>query len=108
MIPRKLQKGQQCKAATVDKINEIIDYLQTQKIVGDGKTIKVSQLTSGVGLTVLNQSGSKQSSAAPFDYLYKLGIENNDTTNFLLVNALNSHTSGDNHYQKQIDLKNIT
>lgn len=109
MIPRKLQKGQQFKAATVDKINEIIDYLQTQKIVGDNKTIKVSQLTSGVGLTVLNQSGSKQSSAAaPFDYLYKLSIENTETANYLTVNSLYSHTSGDNHYQKQIDLKSIT
>lgn len=53
MIPSKLQRGQNFKESTVRKINEIIDYLKTQRLVGDNKTILVNQLTSGVGLSVI-------------------------------------------------------
>ena len=53
MIPSKLQRGQPFKESTIRKINEILDYLRSQRIVGDNKTILVNQLTSGVGLSVI-------------------------------------------------------
>ena len=53
MIPSKLQRGQNFKESTVRKINEIIDYLKTQRLVGDNKTILVDQLTSGIGISAI-------------------------------------------------------
>lgn len=57
MLPRKLQAGQNFKTATVNKVNEIIDYLKTQRITGDNKTILVNQFTAGVGLSVIGIGG---------------------------------------------------
>lgn len=51
MIPAKLQIGSLFKPSVISKINEIIDYLKTQRIIGDNKTIRVSQYASGVGIT---------------------------------------------------------
>lgn len=48
MIPSKLQHGENFKTGVVNKINSIIDYLKTQRLVSDNKTIKVNQFTSGV------------------------------------------------------------
>lgn len=57
MLPRKLQAGQNFKTATVNKVNEIIDYLKTQRITGDNKTILVNQYTAGVGLSIITDGG---------------------------------------------------
>jgi hypothetical protein len=59
MIPTKLQKGQKFKPATVDKINEIIDYLKTQRVVGDNRTIRVNQGASGLLLSATPSAASK-------------------------------------------------
>nr|DAD90248.1 MAG TPA: hypothetical protein [Myoviridae sp. ct8ME27] len=48
MIPSKLQHGENFKTGVVNKINAIIDYLKTQRLVSDNKTIKINQFTSGV------------------------------------------------------------
>lgn len=53
MIPSKLQRGQPFKESTIQKINSIIDYLKTQRLVGDNKTIKVNQFVSGVGISAI-------------------------------------------------------
>ena len=53
MIPSKLQHGQPFKESTIRKINEILDYLKTQRLVGDNKTIKVNQFVSGVGISAI-------------------------------------------------------
>ena len=53
MIPSKLQRGQPFKESTIRKINDIIDYLKTQRLVGDNKTIKVNQFTSGIGISAI-------------------------------------------------------
>lgn len=53
MIPSKLQHGQPFKESTIRKINEILDYLRSQRIVGDNKTIKVNQFVSGVGISAI-------------------------------------------------------
>ena len=52
-LPSKLNHGENFKTGVVNKINSIIDYLKTQRLVGDNKTILVNQLTSGVGLSVI-------------------------------------------------------
>lgn len=52
LLPSKLQSGQNFKTATVRTVNQIIDYLKTQRIVSDNNTIKVNQLSSGVSLSV--------------------------------------------------------
>lgn len=54
-IPQKLNKGDLIKPITYRTINEIIDYLHTQKIVGDNKTITVTQGTKGVLLSAIQQ-----------------------------------------------------
>jgi hypothetical protein len=75
MIPSKLQKGQQFKPTVVDKVNEIIDYLKTQRIIGDNKTIKVNQLTNNVAITALPSSSRKGGGASvEFDHPFKLKI----------------------------------
>ena len=49
-LPQKLMTGMNFKQAVVNKINEIITYLSTQRFVGDGKNIVVNQYTSAVGI----------------------------------------------------------
>ena len=55
-VPAKLQQGQNFKQATVKKINQIVDYLKTQRVIGDNKTIKVNQLTSGVAISSIQNA----------------------------------------------------
>ena len=62
MIPSKLQSGLNFKTATVNKVNEIIEYLKTQRIVGDNRTIKIDHFTSGIGLSVVADNVKKNSS----------------------------------------------
>ena len=60
-IPSKLQSGQPFKTSIVRKINQVIDYLKTQKIVGDRNTITVNQGVNGVMLSAkqspINKAG---------------------------------------------------
>lgn len=58
-IPPKLLSGQNFKQATVRTVNNIIDYLKTQRLVSDGKTIKINQLCSGIALSVPSQGASR-------------------------------------------------
>lgn len=61
-LPNKLQSGQQFKPAVVRTVNNIIDYLKTQRLVSDNKTIRLNQLTSGVAISALPQNAVGQSS----------------------------------------------
>ena len=74
MIPNKLQRGQQFKPSVVDKINQIIDYLKTQRIIGDNKTIKVNQLTNSIALTALSNGTRKGGGSSQIDHPFKLKI----------------------------------
>ena len=58
MLPQKLMSGMNFKQAVVSKINEILDYLKTQRIVGDGKNIVVNQYTSAVGIQLKDTSSN--------------------------------------------------
>lgn len=51
-IPSKLNHGDLFRNGVFTKINQIIDYLKTQRIVSDNNTIKVNQLSSGISLSV--------------------------------------------------------
>ena len=75
MIPNKLQRGQQFKPSVVDKINQIIDYLKTQRIIGDNKTIKVNQLTNSIALTALSNGTRKGGGSSQIDHPFKLKIK---------------------------------
>ena len=71
------------------KINEIIDYLKTQRIVGDGKNIIVNQGTAGVSLQVrgINNSGGAVSSGGGGDSFVNFPVTiTGDTTANLAVN----------------------
>lgn len=75
ILPAKLQQGQLFKQSAVKKINEIIDYLKSQRIISDNKTIRINQLTNGVALTALSQQSSKGSSVhVDTDHPFKLKI----------------------------------
>ena len=75
MIPSKLQSGQKFKDSVVRTVNGIIDHLKTQKIVGDNSTIRVSQGTNGVFLSVpQNNTRTSGGKGTEFDYPFKLSI----------------------------------
>jgi len=61
MIPNKLTTGANFKADAKRKINEIIDYLKTQRLVPDGKTITISQCAGGVVIRALPQTVTPKS-----------------------------------------------
>ena len=70
-IPPKLMTGQNFKRATVQTVNSIIDYLKTQRLVSDNKTIKINQLASGIALSVPQNpsvKGGVGSSAVNFPF----------------------------------------
>lgn len=74
-LPQKLQSGMQFKPSVVKTINDIISYLHTQRLVTDNKTIKITQLTSGVAISaVQNPSVSPGGTSTDFDYPFKMTI----------------------------------
>lgn len=75
-IPRKLCAGQQFKPTIVKRVNQIIDYLKTQRLVSDNNTIRINQLTSGIALSaVVNPPGSSGGDSAQFDHPFKMTID---------------------------------
>lgn len=58
-IPNKLQSGENWKKASINAINQIIDYLKSQRIVGDNKTVSISHGVNGVTITAKPQVASK-------------------------------------------------
>jgi hypothetical protein len=106
-LPQKLQSGQEFMPATVRAVNGIIDYLHSTRLVGDGRTIKVDQTHGGTLISALPQN-SVGGTASKFRYLFQLDIgQNEDGEPVMTVNSLRTHTSGDNHYIKQVPLTNI-
>lgn len=75
MIPNKLQAGQNFKQSTVQTINQIIDYLKTQRIVTDNKTLRVNQLTNGVSITAIETPATRSGGGgSDDDFPFKLSI----------------------------------
>lgn len=75
-IPSKLQSGQSFKKSTVKTVNQIIDYLKTQRVVGDNRTIRVNQGASGLLLSATPQTPQKSTggSASSFNHPFKLSF----------------------------------
>ena len=46
-VPKKLNHGDNFKTSVVYTVNSIIDYLKTQKMVGDNNYISVSETPTG-------------------------------------------------------------
>lgn len=79
MIPAKLQSGENFKSAVVRAVNAIIDHLAASRLVGDGRTVRVSQTCGGTQISVIAQpvaqgggGGASPSPSAPtgmFDIL---------------------------------------
>lgn len=79
LLPSKLQSGQNFKTATVKAVNNIIDYLKTQRLSGDGKTIKVNQCSAGITLSAVGAAtGRAGGSSDPFNHPFKLIITSDD------------------------------
>lgn len=57
-VPRKLNHGENFKTSVVFTVNSIIDYLKTQKMVGDNKYISVSETPTGYIIKGIKQSES--------------------------------------------------
>lgn len=75
-LPKKLCAGQQFKPTVVTRVNQIIDYLKTQRLVSDNKSIRINQLTSGIALSaVVNPPGSNGGASSQFDHPFKMTID---------------------------------
>lgn len=80
LLPSKLKSGEKFKDTVVKRINQIIDYLKTQRLSGDLKTIKINQNTSGITISALPQSASANSgggSGAVFNFPFKMSFVTN-------------------------------
>lgn len=75
MIPQKLKSGQNFKEATVRAINGIIDHLNSTRLVGDGRTIRVNQTGGGTEVSCLPQAGSGRTEGGRVDYAFEVSIE---------------------------------
>lgn len=76
MIPQKLQRGQNFKAAAVRAINGIIDHLNSTRLVGDGRTIRINQTGGGTEVSCLLQSGRGATmGGSTVDYAFDVSIE---------------------------------
>ena len=73
-LPSKLQSGMNFKTSTVNAVNQIIDYLKTQRLVSDNKTIRLNQLTSGIAISTIQNPTAKGSGGEAFDHPFKLKI----------------------------------
>lgn len=74
LLPSKLQSGQNFKTATVKTVNSIIDYLKTQRISGDNKTIRVNHNSAGISLSAIENGGGRGGSGEPFSHPFKLSV----------------------------------
>lgn len=70
-IPNKLQNGENWKAASVNAINQIIDYLKSQRIVGDNKTVSITHGVNGVTITAKPQTSAKPQSGGKGETITK-------------------------------------
>ena len=76
MIPQKLQRGQNFKETTVRAINGIIDHLNSTRLVGDGRTIRINQTGGGTEVSCLLQNGRGATmGGSTVDYAFEVSIE---------------------------------
>lgn len=62
-LPNKIKSGDTFRSSVVNTINNIIDYLSSQRIKGDGKTLKINQYANGITLSaIVNNDKSQKAS----------------------------------------------
>lgn len=59
-LPNKIKSGDTFRSAVVNTINNIIDYLSSQRIKGDGKTLKINQYANGITLSAIVDNSKTQ------------------------------------------------
>ena len=59
IFPRKPAKGQKVLQALYDSICQIIDYLPSLEVRGDGKTTMVKHSSFGTTITTINNATNK-------------------------------------------------
>ena len=85
MLPSKLRSGQPFKASAVAKINEIIDYLKSQRLVSDNKTIKINQLSAGISISAIqNASVTQGATVSSFRHPFQLYLGTDENENQVL------------------------
>lgn len=82
-VPSPLQAGENFKQATVQKVNQIIDYLKTQRLVSPNQSIKIDQLVSGISITVQASGGGSPSLRQDkvFKHPFRLYIDYDNNNN---------------------------
>lgn len=65
-LPSKLQSGDNFKGATVRTVNNIIDYLQSQRLQGDNRTVKLNQYANGITISAINNAVNKPVASGSF------------------------------------------
>lgn len=73
-VPSNLQAGEQFKPAVVRKINDIIDYLKSQRIITDGKTIKANYGYNGISLHCPLKTSNNEELSTQFNHPWKMSI----------------------------------
>ena len=63
-IPNNLVSGDNFRSGVVRKINDILTYLRTQRIVGDNRTIRVNQGVNGLMISAMQGGGGGGTSSS--------------------------------------------
>ena len=100
-IPSKLVSGMAFRQGVVNKINDIIDYLRSIRIVGDNNSIQVSQCVNGLTIKAIpNYSASK---SGELNHPFKLFVSvDEDEKEQISVQAGDLYIQGIDFY-KQIN-----
>ena len=87
-IPNNLVSGDNFRSGVVRKINDILTYLRTQRIVGDNRTIRVNQGVNGLMISAM-QGGGGGGTSSSLNYPFKLsiGADEQDGTPQVCVHA---------------------
>lgn len=56
-VPSKLTKGENFRSGVVNKINNIIDYLRSQRVIGNDDTISINQCVNGLAIKSIVKPG---------------------------------------------------
>ena len=88
-IPNNLVSGDNFRGGVVRKINDILAYLRTQRVVGDNRTIRVNQGVNGLMISALQGGGGGGGTSSPLNYPFKLsiGADEDDGTPQVCVHA---------------------
>lgn len=78
-IPSRLTSGMPFRQGVVSKINSIIEYLRSQRVVGDNNTIQVCQGVNGMTIKAVQHAVSSGKSS--FDHPFKLFISVDENDN---------------------------